>query len=458
MSTTSGRPAPGARPRADSRLPKLRDHDPAKRRALVAQAAGLDADALAALDEGEGLRLAQADHMVENVVGLIAIPVGVATNFLVDGVDRLIPMATEEPSVVAAASNAARMARDHGGFRTSSTGDVMMAQVQVLDVVDPEAARLRLLAAKAELLALADAQDPVLAGFGGGARDIDVRVLPTRAGTQVILHLHVDVRDAMGANAVNTMAEAIAPRVAEIAGARTLLRILTNKADRRIARASATFDAELLGGPQVVADIVAASAFAEADPYRAATHNKGIMNGITAVVLATGNDTRAVEAGCHSHAARDGQYRALSRFEQDADGNLSGSLEVPLAVGLVGGATRAHPSAQAAVALLGVETARELAAVIASVGLAQNLAACRALAAEGIQRGHMTLHARTIAASAGAAPDEVAAVAARIVAERRIRVDDAREVLAELRAASTAPTASTASATPTDPAIQEPPS
>jgi hydroxymethylglutaryl-CoA reductase len=325
------------------------------------------------------------------------------------------------------------MARGHGGFTTSYTGDVMIAQIQVLDAAEPHGTRFALLEARDELLALANEQDPMLVSLGGGAFDISARVLRTRAGTQVILHLHVDVRDAMGANAVNTMAEAIAPRVAEIAGARTLLRILTNKAELRLTRARAVFDAELLGGPQVVDDIVAASAFAEADPYRAATHNKGIMNGISAVVLATGNDTRAVEAGCHSHAARSGAYAALSQFEKDADGNLVGTLEVPLAVGLVGGATRAHPAARAAVTLLGVQTARELASVIASVGLAQNLAACRALAAEGIQRGHMTLHARTIAASAGADVHEIGAVAARIVADRRIRVEYAAEVLAELR-------------------------
>ncbi len=418
----------------NSRLSGLRDHTPDERLALVAAAAGLEPDALSSLRNG--LRLEQADHMVENVVGMIGVPVGVATNFTIDGADRLVPMATEEPSVVAAASNAARIARVHGGFQTSHSGDVMIAQVQVLDTVDPEGARMRLLEARDELLDLADAQDPVLVRFGGGARDVSVRVLPTRAGVHVVLHLHVDVRDAMGANAVNTMAEAIAPRVAEIAGGRTLLRILSNKADLRLTRARAVFDAELLGGPQVVDDIVAASAFAEADPYRAATHNKGIMNGITAVVLATGNDTRAVEAGCHSHAARDGGYRALSRFEKDADGNIVGTLEVPLAVGLVGGATRAHPAAQAAVTLLGVETARQLAAVVAAVGLAQNLAACRALAAEGIQRGHMSLHARTIAASAGATVEEVGAVAERIVAERRIGVEAAREVLAELREGS----------------------
>lgn len=418
----------------NSRLSGLRDHTPDERLALVAAAAGLEPDALSSLRDG--LRLEQADHMVENVVGMIGVPVGVATNFTIDGADRLVPMATEEPSVVAAASNAARIARVHGGFQTSHSGDVMIAQVQVLDTVDPEGARMRLLEARDELLDLADAQDPVLVRFGGGARDVSVRVLPTRAGVHVVLHLHVDVRDAMGANAVNTMAEAIAPRVGEIAGGRTLLRILSNKADLRLTRARAVFDAELLGGPQVVDDVVAASAFAEADPYRAATHNKGIMNGITAVVLATGNDTRAVEAGCHSHAARDGGYRALSRFEKDADGNIVGTLEVPLAVGLVGGATRAHPAAQAAVTLLGVETARQLAAVVAAVGLAQNLAACRALAAEGIQRGHMSLHARTIAASAGATVEEVGAVAERIVAERRIGVEAAREVLAELREGS----------------------
>lgn len=417
----------------NSRISGLRDHTPEERLALVAEGAELDADALGALRPDSGLSLAQADHMVENVVGLISVPVGVATNFTIDGRDRLVPMATEEPSVVAAASNAARMARGHGGFTTSYTGDVMIAQIQVLEAVDPHGTRFALLEAKDELLELANQQDPMLVSLGGGAFDISVRVLPTRAGVQVILHLHVDVRDAMGANAVNTMAEAIAPRIAELAGTRTLLRILTNKAELRLTRARAVFDAELLGGPQVVDDIVAASAFAEADAYRAATHNKGIMNGITAVVLATGNDTRAVESGCHSHAARAGGYTALSQFEKDADGNLVGTLEVPLAVGLVGGATRAHPTAQAAVKLLGVETARELASVIAAVGLAQNLAACRALAAEGIQRGHMTLHARTIAASAGAEVDEIGAVAARIVADRRIRVEYAREVLAELR-------------------------
>lgn len=416
-----------------SRIPGLRDHSVEDRRRLVAEHAEIAADDLAVLDPVRGLGLDQADHLIENVVGAIAVPVGVATNFIVNGRDRLVPMATEEPSVVAAASNAARMARGQGGFHTSNTGSVMIAQVQLVDVVDPHGARARILEAGPEIMTLADAQDPLLASLGGGMRGVDARVLGTRLGDQVIVHLTVDVRDAMGANAVNTMAEAVAPRLAELAGGRPLLRILSNKAELRLTRARAVFDAELLGGPGVVDGIVLASAFAEADPYRAATHNKGIMNGVTAVVLATGNDTRAVEAGCHSHAVRDGRYSALSRFEKDADGNLAGSIELPLAVGLVGGATRAHPVARAALAILGIETATELADVIASVGLAQNLAACRALATEGIQRGHMTLHARTIAASAGALPHEVTAVAGRLVADGRIRVEHAEQVLRELR-------------------------
>jgi hydroxymethylglutaryl-CoA reductase len=418
----------------NSRIPGLRNSGPAERRAIVAENAGIDVRTLDSLDPASGLGLAQADHMIENAIGIIGVPVGIATNFTIDGHDYLVPMATEEPSVVAAASNAARMAREHGGFHTSSTGPVMIAQIQIVEVIDPESARMRILERSAEILQLAEDQDPVLVKFGGGPRSVVVRLVPTRTGVHVVVHLHVDVRDAMGANAVNTMAEAIAPLLADIAGGRALLRILSNKADQRLTRVRAVFDRELLGGEAVVNDIVHASAFADADAYRAATHNKGIMNGITAVVLATGNDTRAVEAGCHTHAVGAHGYAALSHYEKDADGNLVGTLEVPLAVGLVGGATRVHPTAQAAVKLLGVQTAAELSAVIAAVGLAQNLAACRALAAEGIQRGHMTLHARTIAASAGASGEEVGLVAERIVAAGRVRLEYAQEVLTGIRA------------------------
>ncbi|OEV10774.1 hydroxymethylglutaryl-CoA reductase, degradative [Streptomyces nanshensis] len=417
-----------------SRIRGFRDESPAGRRALLAEHTGVPLASLDVLASG-GLSVEQADHMIENVIGLLGVPVGVATGFTVNGTDVLVPMATEEPSVVAAASNAARIARERGGFHTCSSEPVMQAQVQVLDVADPDGARLRLLEAAGELVRLADDQDPTLVSLGGGVRELTVRVVDARPGRYIVVHLAVDVRDAMGANAVNTMAEAVADRVGRIAGGRTLLRILTNKADLRLARARAVFPAGTLGGAGVVRDIVHAAALAEADPYRAATHNKGIMNGITAVVLATGNDTRAVEAGAHSHAVgADGRYTALSHFEADGDGDLVGTLELPMPVGLVGGATKVHPAAAAAVRLLGVTTARELAETVTAVGLAQNLAALRALATEGIQRGHMSLHARNVAVAAGATPEEIPGVVERLIGDGAVRADHAAHVLAELRA------------------------
>ncbi|MFF5989950.1 hydroxymethylglutaryl-CoA reductase, degradative [Prauserella flavalba] len=418
-----------------SRIQGLRDLSVEARRKAVAEAAGVDPGSLAAFDPAHGLGTGLADHLIENVTGLLGVPLGVATNFVVNGADVLVPMATEEASVVAAASNAAKIARVRGGFTTSSTSPIMQAQVQIVGVADPEAGRVRLLEAREELIGLANAQDPKLVEFGGGVRDLAVRLVPSRAGTYVVAHLQVDVRDAMGANAVNTMAEAIATRAAEIAGGTSLLRILTNKADLRLSRARAVFDAAALGGAEVVDNIIHAAALAEADPYRAATHNKGIMNGITAVVLATGNDTRAVEAGAHSHAISPaGLYSSLSRFEKDADGNVAATLELPMPVGLVGGATKVHPVAQAAITLLGVGTAAELAEIITAVGLAQNLAAVRALATEGIQRGHMSLHARNIASGIGATAEEVPAVVARLIADGKVRADHAERVLADLRA------------------------
>jgi hydroxymethylglutaryl-CoA reductase len=421
----------------NSRISGFRDLSVEERRATTAQQVGVGAGELDVLDPTKGLSLDQADHMIENVVGVMGLPFGVATNFTVNGEDVLVPMVTEEPSVVAAASNAARIARVRGGFFTSSSAPLMQAQIQVLDTVDPAGARVRLLEARDELIETANAQDPALISFGGGVHDLVVRLVESRAGTYVVAHLVVDVRDAMGANAVNTMAEAVAQRAGEIAGGRTLLRILTNKADMRLARARAVFDAEALGGPEVVDNIVHASALAESDPYRAATHNKGIMNGITAVVMATGNDTRAVEAGAHSHAVDDlGRYVALSHFEKDAEGHLSGVLELPMPVGLVGGATKVHPVARAAVQILNPRDARQLAEVVVAAGLAQNLAALRALATEGIQRGHMSLHARNVAVSAGATGDEVAKVVSRLVQDRAVRADHAAKVLAELRGTS----------------------
>jgi hydroxymethylglutaryl-CoA reductase len=417
-----------------SRIPGFRDLAVGERRGRVAALAGLEVSDLSVLDPSDGLAVDQANHMVENVVGVLGVPVGIATNFVVNGRDVLVPMATEEPSVVAAASNLARMARPHGGFVTSATPPLMQAQIQVLDVPDPAAARLRLLAAASGLIALANEQDPALVSHGGGVRDLLVRLVPSSRQTYVVVHLVVDVQDAMGANAVNTMAEAVAPRVAEITGGRTLLRILTNKADLRITRVSAVFDRDLLGGEAVVENMLDAAEFAVADPYRAATHNKGIMNGITAVVLATGNDTRAVEAGAHSHAVTpDGRYTSMSRFERSADGHLVGTLELPMPVGLVGGATKVHPVARANVAITGVTSAGALAEVILSVGLAQNAGALRALATEGIQRGHMSLHARNVAVTAGARPEEIDVVVRRMVAERSVRAEFAAEVLDGIR-------------------------
>lgn len=382
-----------------SRLTNIRDARPHERRAIVEEAAGLPDGTLAPFALDQGLDADGADQMVENAVGVLSIPVGVATNFVIDGVERLVPMATEEPSVVAAASNAARIARATGGFHTSGTEPLMQAQVQVLDVSDPHGACQRVLAAREELLEQSNALDPTLVSFGGGMRDLGARVVETRIGTHVVVHLVVDVRDAMGANTVNTMAETLAPRIAELAGGRPLLRILTNKADQRLVRATVSLSADELGGPHVVEGMVAAAALAEADPYRAATHNKGIMNGITAVALATGNDTRAIEAGAHSHAiTASGRYTSLSHFEPAHDGSLTASLELPMAVGVVGGATKVHPTARAALRLMHVEQAADLARIIVAVGLAQNVAALRVLATEGVQRGHMALHARRLAA------------------------------------------------------------
>ncbi len=383
------------------------------------------------------------DRMIENVIGVYPLPLGIATNFRVNGRDRLIPMAIEEPSVVAAASNAAKVARAMGGFSASSTAPVMIGQVQILDVPDPAAARLRILDERDRLLEAANAKDPVLVKFGGGARDLEVRLLQTPRGSMLIVHLLVDTRDAGGMNAVNTMCEALAPELARLAGGRSVLRIISNLAVHRLARARATFRADLLAtdratGPEVVEAILDAFALAVADPYRCATHNKGIMNGISSVVIATGNDYRALESGAHTYAAWSAEegaiIRPLTTYEKDADGNLVGSIELPTALGLIGGATAVHPTAKANVKLLGVKTARELAEIVAAVGLAQNFAALRALATEGIQRGHMELHARNLATSAGARPEEVDRVVARLVQEHAIRFDRAKEVIEELRA------------------------
>jgi len=400
---------------------------------IVREFAGLTDEEVGVLQLTGSLPLDLADRMIENVVGAIQIPLGIAVNFLINGRDYLIPMAIEEPSVVAAASNAAKMARRKGGFFTSSTEPIMIGQVQAVGIKDPYGAKMAILAAKNEILKKANEQDPVLVGLGGGAKDLDVKVIQASTGPMVITELFVDCRDAMGANAVNTMAEAVAPLIERITHGRVYLRIISNLATKRLARAWTVVAKEAVGGEEVVDGIVDAYAFAAADPYRAATHNKGILNGIIAVTIATCNDHRAVEAGAHAYAARSGQYGPLTVWEKNKDGDLAGSIQLPMAVGIVGGATRVHPVAKVALKILGVKTARELGEVMAAVGLAQNLAALRALAHEGIQRGHMSLHARNVAIMAGATGDLIDLIVERMVEERKVRMDRAKELIEEYR-------------------------
>jgi hydroxymethylglutaryl-CoA reductase len=419
-----------------SRLPGFYRLSVEERANRVSEWAGLNDEEHATLSTS-GLSSERADQMIENVVGIHGLPMAIAPNFAINGREILIPMAIEEPSVVAAASFMAKIVRDAGGFTTCSSEPVMIGQLQVLDVSDPWAARFDLVCQKQRLLDLANETDPVVVSLGGGARDLEVRVFAeTPAGPMLVVHLLYDTRDAMGANTVNTAVEALTPFVEEITGGRVHLRILSNLADRRLARAKCVIPPALLAfgdfeGEHVVQGIVDAYAFAVVDPYRAATHNKGIMNGIDAVAMACGQDWRAIEAGAHTYAARDGRYTSLSTWTRDREGNLVGTLELPLAVGTVGGATRVHPGAQVALKILGVQTARELAEVMAAVGLAQNLGALRALSTEGIQRGHMTLHARQVAIAAGASGDQVQAVAGRLVSEGVVRLDRAQQILDE---------------------------
>ncbi len=415
-----------------SSIPGFYKLPPKKRLEIVKEFAGLSDEECRLLQNTGSLPLDLADHMVENLIGVFPEPLGLGVNFLINNRDYLVPMATEEPSVIAAASYAAKIVRDGGGFHTSSTSPVMIGQIQVVRLKDAESAKKLVLKAKAEILKKANDQDPVLVSAGGGAKDLDAKIIDTSMGQMLIVELHVDCRDAMGANAVNTMVEAVAPMIEQISGGHVYLRILSNLATKRLAKAWCNVPKGAVGGEEVVDGIVYASAFAEADPFRAATHNKGALNGIAAVVLATGNDYRAVEAGAHAYAALKGQYTSLSKWEKTKKGDLAGVIELPMAVGLVGGAVRTHPIAKIAVKILGVKSANEFAEVLAAVGLAQNLAALRALVHEGIQRGHMSLHARNIAVNAGAKDEMIDLVAEKMVKERKVRVDRAKEILEEL--------------------------
>ncbi len=370
-----------------------------------------------------------ADRMIENVVGTFGLPLGIALNFRVNNEDVLIPMATEESSVVAAASKAAKIARNHGGFRTESTDPVMIGQIQLLGVDDETTAAEQILAEKEQLLAVANAQDKILTDLGGGAKDLAVRILNSSYGKMIVLHLYVDVRDAMGANAVNTMVEALAPVVEDITGGYVRLKILSNFADQRLVTAQAVFDKELIGGDKVVDAFLESVELAKIDPYRAATHNKGIMNGIDAVIIATGNDFRAIESGAHAYATRNGQYTSLTNYWKDESGNLVGEIKLPLALGIVGGAGSIHPTAQVCKKIMNVTSAQTLAERVASVGLAQNFAAVLALSTVGIQKGHMSLHAKNIAMMAGADEKSIDSIAEQLIKEENVRLDRAKELV-----------------------------
>ena len=418
-----------------SRLPGFYNLSLEARQAEILRQGNLTQEELSAMTGETGLNADQAAHMIENVIGVHSLPLGIALNFIVNERQVLVPMAIEEPSVVAGASFMAKLAREGGGFTAHTTEPEMIGQMQVLDLVDLQSASQSLLDQKECLLTEAAQVDPLLQKLGGGPRDLEVRLIDeSPIGSFLVLHLIYDVRDAMGANAVNTATERLAPLVESITGGRVHLRILSNLADRRLAQASCTIPlAELAFGEfsaeEVRQGVIAAWAFAAVDPYRAATHNKGIMNGVDAVVIATGNDWRAIEAGAHAYAVKNGQYTSLSTWGQDDQGNLVGTLEMPMAVGIVGGATKVHPTARAALKLMGVKTASELAEIIVSVGLAQNLAALRALATEGIQRGHMSLHARQVAIAAGAQGKMITRLAEQLVSEKTVRIDRAEEIL-----------------------------
>jgi hydroxymethylglutaryl-CoA reductase len=402
-----------------------------KRREFVTHFANLSEDDVKIFSSC--LDLTTADRMIENVLGTFELPLGLAVNFLINGTNYIIPMATEESSVVAAASNAAKIARIKGGFSASCSEPLMIGQLQLLHVEDVVTTAQEILKHKEQILTLANSQDKILVDLGGGAKDLEIRILDSPLGTMIVSHLIVDVRDAMGANAVNTMCEALAPMFEEISGGKIRLKILSNLADKRLVKATAVFDNEKMGGDQVVEAFLEAYTLASVDPYRAATHNKGIMNGIDALIIATGNDSRAIEAGAHAYAARDGQYTTLTRYYKNNNGDLVGEIELPMAVGVVGGAANMHPKAKLCRKILGISSAQELAEVVACLGLAQNFAALFALSTVGIQKGHMSLHAKNIAVMAGAQRDEIEKLADQLVSSGKVKLDYAKEFLEKMR-------------------------
>ncbi len=426
----------------NSRLKGFYKLDVEQRRRMVADLANLNDEHVAALAASGELDDASANRMIENVIGTMSLPVGVATNFIIDEKHYVVPFCLEESSVVAAASNMAKRCHAKGGFSSNNDAPMMIAQIQLLDVGDHDAAIQQIEKNKIQLMELANSLPSTMIRLGGGCKNISTRSLETLSGPMLIVHIHVDCRDAMGANAVNTMAELLAPELEKMTSGRSLLRILSNLATQRLARVTATFTPKEMSntgdaadGKNIIDGILEAHHFAMADPYRAATHNKGVMNGISAVAVACGQDWRAVEAGCHAYVAyHQGRYGSMTHWEKDAEGNLVGTIETPMAVGIVGGASKVHPVARANLEILGVESAQELASVMAAAGLAQNLGALRALATSGIQSGHMRLHAKNMAVSAGAVGEEIEKVAQQLIAEEGPKTQTrVAEILKSLR-------------------------
>jgi hydroxymethylglutaryl-CoA reductase len=417
---------------SDSSISKFFEKTRKERLDIVRKFANLSDKELEILQSNDGgINFEKADNMVENAIGTFSLPLGIATNFQINGKDYLIPMVIEEPSVIAAASKGAKIARIRGGFEATADESYSIGQIQILDV-DIDSAIKKILDSSKEIITLANSQSNTLSKMNKGAKEVSCKEINTPLGKMLIVELLIDVGDAMGANVTNTMCESISPLLEKITGGRILLRILSNYSTRRIAKATAVFDKNEIGGEDVVDDIILAYQFADNDVYRAVTHNKGIMNGIIAVANATGQDSRAIEAAANAYAARSGQYRSLSKWTKDSNGNLVGSLELPLSVGIVGGIANVHPLAQVCMKILGISSAQELACVMIATGLAQNYSAIRALSTEGIQKGHMRLHARNLAAAAGAKPDQIDKIVQKMIENKKISLDQAKEIMLSL--------------------------
>jgi len=416
----------------DSSISKFFEKSRKERLDIVANFANLSHEELDILQSNNGgISYDKADKMVENAIGTFSLPLGIATNFKINGKDYIIPMVIEEPSVIAAASKGAKIARIKGGFEVTADESYSIGQIQVLDIDIPSAIQ-KINNSSNEILQLANSKSNTLSKMGKGAKEISCKEVDTPSGKMLIVELLIDVGDAMGANITNTMCEAVSPLIEKISGGRTLLRILSNYSTRRIAKAKAVFEKEAVGGEKVVNDIILAFEFADNDVYRAVTHNKGILNGTIAVANAVGQDSRAIEAAANAYATKSGRYRSLSQWSKDNDGNLVGTLEIPLSVGIVGGIVNVHPIAKVCTKILGVSTAQELACVMIATGLAQNFSAIRALATEGIQKGHMRLHARNLAAAAGATSEQIDKIVQKMIEEKKISLDRAKELLEQI--------------------------